>query len=144
MRYIERVSKEFISIFLISSLLLLNAFMPSAILAENINLPASISDVSNTFSEKYCMAISQGVDPEKAGETAAKEIVRGLIFSPVIKQIMDIPKEELASSLSMNIYDNCGDDLEVTEQELNDYLVKFANRDRGQPEPKPFKPFGIG
>ena len=34
--------------------------------------------------------------------------------------------------------------LNISEQELNDYLVKLANRDREQSEPKPFKPFANG
>ena len=120
------------------------SLLPSTIFAKDLDLTSSIDELSTTFSNKFCVEIAEGINPENAGEIAAKEMVKGLIFSPVLKEVMAIPKEVLASSLSRNIYSGCGDQLEISEQELNDYLVKLADRDREQSDPKPFKPFGIG
>ena len=69
-------------------------------------------------------------------------MIKGMIFSPFLKEIMAVPKDDLALSISKNIFDSCGNELEVSEQELNNYLVNLANREPAQPQP--FKPFGIG
>ena len=41
---------------------------------------------------------------------------------------MSAPKEDLAASLSNNIFDGCGNDLGGTKEELDDYLVQLANK----------------
>ena len=45
-----------------------------------------------------------------------------------MKELMSAPKEELAASLSNNIFDGCGNDLGSTKEELDDYLVQLANK----------------
>ena len=45
-----------------------------------------------------------------------------------MKEIMSAPKEDLAASLSNNIFDGCGNDLGGTKEELDDYLVQLANK----------------
>ncbi len=99
--------------------------MPS-IAIEEIGISPSILKVSETFSENFCIFINNGLSPEKAGESAAKKMARGLIFSPVISEIMEAPKESIASTLSQNIFSRCGESIGVTEQELNDYIVQLA------------------
>ena len=144
MRMIQNFLKQCISMLLASIVLLSSTLLPSQIFAQEIDLPPAVAELSKTFSEKFCVGVAEGINPENAGEIAAKEMVKGLIFSTVLKEVMAIPKDDLALSLSTNIYSGCGDQLEISEQELKTYLVKFADRDREQSEPKPFKPFGIG
>ena len=96
--------------------------------ASTADLSPAVSEVSKNFSEKFCTSIGNGLTPEKAGESVASQLSKGLLFSPVMKEIMSSPKEDLASSLSNNIFDGCGNDLRVTKEELDDYLVQLANK----------------
>ena len=41
---------------------------------------------------------------------------------------MSAPKEDLAASLSNNIFNECGDALEGTKAQLDDYLVQLAQK----------------
>ena len=99
-----------------------------ATFASNADLSPAVSDVSKNFSEKFCSSIGNGLTPEKAGESAAAQLSKGLLFSPLMKEIMSVPKEDLAASLSNNIFDGCGNDLGGTKEELDDYLVRLANK----------------
>ena len=96
--------------------------------ASTADLSPAVSEVSKNFSEKFCTSIGNGLTPEKAGESAAAQLSKGLLFSPVMKEIMSAPKEDLAASLSNNIFDGCGNDLGGTKEELDDYLVQLANK----------------
>ena len=96
--------------------------------ASTADLSPAVSEVSKNFSEKFCTSIGNGLTPEKAGESAAAQLSKGLLFSPVMKEIMSAPKEDLAASLSNNIFDGCGNDLGGTREELDDYLVQLANK----------------
>ena len=96
--------------------------------ASTADLSPAVSEVSKNFSEKFCTSIGNGLTPEKAGESAASQLSKGLLFSPVMKEIMSAPKEDLAASLSNNIFDGCGNDLGGTREELDDYLVQLANK----------------
>ena len=99
-----------------------------ATFASTADLSPAVSEVSKNFSEKFCTSIGNGLTPEKAGESAAAQLSKGLLFSPVMKEIMSAPKEDLAASLSNNIFDGCGNDLGSTKEELDDYLVQLANK----------------
>ena len=101
---------------------------PVVTFASIADLSPAVSDVSKNFSEKFCTSIGNGLTPEKAGESAAAQLSKGLLFSPVMKEIMSAPKEDLAASLSNNIFDGCGNDLGGTKEELDDYLVQLANK----------------
>ena len=103
-------------------------FAPVATYASAADLAPALSDVSKNFSEKFCTSIGNGLTPEKAGESTAAQLSKGLLFSPVMKEIMSAPKEDLAASLSNNIFDGCGNDLGGTKEELDDYLVQLANK----------------
>ena len=96
--------------------------------ASTADLSPAVSEVSKNFSEKFCTSIGNGLTPEIAGESAAAQLSKGLLFSPVMKEIMSAPKEDLAASLSNNIFDRCGNDLGGTKEELDDYLVQLANK----------------
>jgi len=101
---------------------------PAEIFASTEGLSPALSDLSKKFSEKFCKSVGNGMTPKKAGETAAAEISKGLLFSPVLNEIMSAPKEDLAAALSNNIFDGCGNDLEGTKEELDDYLAQLANK----------------
>ena len=96
--------------------------------ASTADLSPAVSDVSKNFSEKFCTSIGNGLSPEKAGESAAAQLSKGLLFSPVMKEIMSAPKEDLAASLSNNIFDGCGSDLGGSKEELDDYLTQLAKK----------------
>ena len=104
------------------------AIFPIAEYASSSDLSPAVSEVSQKFAKKFCTSIENGMTPEKAGETAAAQLSKGLLFSPVMKEIMSAPKDDLAVSLSKNIFDGCGNDLGGTQEELDDYLVKLANK----------------
>ncbi len=99
-----------------------------ATVASTADLSPAVSEISKNFSEKFCTSIRNGLTPEKAGESTAAQLSKGLLFSPVMKEIMSAPKEDLAASLSNNIFDGCGNDLGGTKEELDDYLVQLANK----------------
>ena len=103
-------------------------FAPVASVASSSDLSPAVSEVSKNFSEKFCTSIANGLNPEKAGERAAAQLSKALLFSPVMKDIMSAPKEDLAASLSNNIFDGCGNDLGGTKEELDDYLVHLAKK----------------
>ena len=106
---------------------------PVATFSSVADLSPSVSDLSKDFSEKFCTAIGNGMTSEKAGESAASQLSKGLLFSPVMKEIMSAPKEDLAASLSNNIFDGCGNDLGGTKEELDVYLVQLANKVPSKP-----------
>ncbi len=101
---------------------------PFAMVASAADLSPAVSDVSKKFSEKFCTSVRKAMSPEKAGQTAAAQLSQSLFFSPVMDEIMSTPKEDLAASLSNNIFDGCGNDLGGTKEELDDYLAQLANR----------------
>ena len=103
-------------------------FAPVASVASSSDLSPAVSEVSKNFSEKFCTSIANGLNPEKAGERAAAQLSKALFFSPLMKEIMSAPKEDLAASLSNNIFDGCGNDLGGTREELDVYLVQLANK----------------
>ncbi len=92
------------------------------------DLSPAVSDVTRKFSKNFCTSIGKGVTPEKAGESAAVQLSTSLFFSPVMDEIMSAPKEDLAISLSNNIFDGCGNELGGTKEELDDFLIQLANK----------------
>ena len=101
---------------------------PIATFASAADLSPAVSDLSKKFSIKFCKSIGKGLTPEKAGQSAAVQLSQGLLFSPVMNEIMSAQKEDLAASLSKNIFDGCGNDLGGTKEELDDYLAQLANK----------------
>ena len=104
--------------------------------ASAAELSPAVSDVTKKFSEKFCMSIGKGMTPEKAGESAAAQLApqltKGFFFSPVMDEIMAAPKEDLATSVSNNIFEGCGNELGGTREELDNYLAQLANKIPGK------------
>ncbi|WP_269622632.1 hypothetical protein [Prochlorococcus marinus] len=101
---------------------------PFAAFASTTDLSPKITALSKNFSQKFCTSIGVGMTPEKAGETAATQLSKGLLFSPLMTEIMSASKEDLAASLSQNIFEECGNELGGTKEELNTYLSQLANK----------------
>ncbi len=115
--------------FLLACLITTTFFLtPIVTLASAADLSPAVSDLSKQFSEKFCTSIQKGGTPEKAGQSAAVQLSQGILFSPIMNEIMSAPKEDLAASLSNNISDRCGNDLGGTKEELHDYLAQLANK----------------
>ena len=49
-----------------------------------------------------------------------------------MNEIMDAPKEDLAASVSNNIFEGCGNELGGTKEELDNYLALLANKIPGK------------
>lgn len=109
---------------------------PFALYASAADLSPAVSDVTKKFSEKFCISIGKGMTPEKAGESAAAQLApqltKGFFFSPVMDEIMASPKEDLATSVSNNIFEGCGKKLGGTKEELDNYLAQLANKIPGK------------
>ncbi|WP_225866214.1 hypothetical protein [Prochlorococcus marinus] len=101
---------------------------PVVILASTAELSPTVSDISKQFSEKFCASIGNGITPEKAGEVAATQLSKNLLFTPAMKEIISAPKEELAASLSKNIFDGCGNALGPTKEKVNDYIAQLTKK----------------
>jgi len=143
MATINNLTRKFISMF-ITSLVLAFAVLPACpSYADAFDLPPSVIDIASTFSDKYCIAISDGVSAEKAGEVAARQMITGLMFSGVIKEVMDAPKEDIASLLAADIYDGCGSDIGISRKELNSYIVDLANNGPSQSQSRSFNPSAL-
>ena len=131
-----------ISSFAMTLILLISLVLP--VYAVGPDKPSSVSEVVDDFSNKFCVQISKGETTEGAGKLAAKEMIQGLMFSPVLKEIMATPQEEIVASLSTQISLGCGQDLGVTEVELNDYLLNMASNRSTKPHYDPLKQLGVG
>jgi hypothetical protein len=70
-------------------------------------------------------------------------MITGLMFSGVIKEVMDAPKEDIASLLAADIYDGCGSDIGISKNELNSYIVDLANNGPIQSQSRPFNPSAL-
>jgi len=102
--------------------------VPVTTFAANSDISPELLDVSKNFSEKFCTSIENGVTPEKAAESAANQLAKGLLFSPFMDEIMSTPKDAMAASLSTNILDGCGDDIGVAKEDLDVYLARLAQK----------------
>ena len=146
MKFVYALLKICTSIVLPLILLFSSALFPAATFATDIEFSPAVSEVVHNFSGKYCLAISNGRDPEEAAEVASRQMISGLIFSGVLKEVMSISRVEMASVVTTEIFSTCGSDLSISQQDLNDYLVELAESDESQAksQPKPFNPFGMG
>lgn len=115
---------------LLLSCLIATAFFLSPInsFVSAADLSPAVSDITMKFSEKFCKSISKGMTFEKAGESAAIQLSTTLYFSPILNEIMSAPKEDLATSLSNNIFEECPKELEGTKEKLDNYLGQLATK----------------
>ena len=119
-------------------------FFPAASYAIDSQVSPAVSSLVNSFSKQFCVSVSEGGNVEDAAEGAARKMIRGLVFSGDLKEVMSVPRDDMARFVATSIFDQCGDQTGITLQELNDYLIKLAENDPSQSQPKPFKPFGVG
>ena len=123
--------------FLLACLISVTFFLVAvASYASTADLSPAISDITKKFSEKFCTSIGKGMTPEKAGESASAQLLpqltKGFFFSPVMDEIMAAPKNDLAASVSHNIFEGCGNKLGGTKEELDNYLAQLANKIPGK------------
>ncbi len=111
--------------FLLTTILTLT---PYATFGSTADLSPAVSGLTKQFSEKFCTSIAKGLTPEKAGETSAIQISKVIYFSPVMNEIMSASREDLAASLSNNIFDGCGNDLGGSKEELDNYIAKLVTK----------------
>ncbi len=107
---------------------IISLLTPVIMFSSTIDLSPDLDDLSMKFSNNFCRSIENGIPPEKAGEKAAIQLTKGLLFSPIINEIMSAPKEDLVASLSNNIYDKCGNNLGSSKEELDSYLAQYAGK----------------
>jgi len=123
----QNLLKPVLSVFL-SSILLTSSFLsPAPVFANGPGLPPPISDLAKTFSNKYCGAISDGNSSETAAKGAGSEMIAGLVFSGALKELRSIPRQEMVSSLDAMIIDRCGEEIEISEQELDKQMLELAD-----------------
>ncbi|WP_320674157.1 hypothetical protein [Prochlorococcus sp. MIT 1341] len=131
------------SIVLIFSILISCCLLtiPTKVIAASNDYSPQISNLVNQFSEAYCSSILEVKDSEKAVKVAIRSMIRDLVFSGDLKQIMLLPKEEMAEFVSGSIFGICGDSINNSRQELTAYFVELSDSAQTRPTPKPFKPF---
>ena len=146
MHLIHNLLKSWISFILTSCLALSLVLFPGALLSADIQLPADVSALAKKFSANYCSTLPTIGDPKKAVKVTARQMISELIFSGMMKKLMLVPKEDMATFVSTEIFDQCGSDLSISQKELNSYLFELAaiDADQRQSQPQPFKPFGVG
>ena len=137
MKLIHIVLHSFASISLVCIVSFLSVLFPSALFAIDEDFTPAVSEVVMSFSAKYCAALSNGGEPEKAAEVASRQMISGLVFSGVLKEVMSVPKDDMASFVASEIFDECGQDLSITQQDLNDYLVELADSGEAQRHSQP-------
>ena len=146
MKPIRTFWNSWVSIFLVITVLFSSLLFPSMLFAKDVEFTPVVTDVVKSFSSKYCVAISNGSAPQEAAETSSRQMISSLIFSGALKEVMSVPKDNMASFVATEIFDTCGSDLSISQQDLNDYLVELAEsgETQTQSQPQPFKPFGVG
>ncbi|MFL0769397.1 MAG: hypothetical protein AB8B36_05985 [Prochlorococcus sp.] len=137
---VQHLLKPLLSVFL-STILLISSFIVQApVFANGPGLSPPISDLAKTFSKKYCAATSDGISSEAAAKVAAGEMIGGLIFSGDLQKLKSIPQQDMVSSLVLMIIDSCGEEIEISEQELYEQMDALASVGLGGPRSKSFDP----
>ncbi len=145
MKLTHKVLNSLVSIAVTFIFCLPLTLFPLSVSAENVHLASEVSDVVKSFSQKYCVTISNGDEPQNAIQVVSRQMISGLIFSGVLKEVMSVPKDDMAFALTSAIFDGCGSELAISREELNDYLIQLAEKgtEQAESEPRPFKPFGM-
>ena len=139
----RNLSKYFLSIFLASILLCASVLSPPQALADDFELSPAVSEVGETFSDKYCVAIADGSPADQAALVAGRQMISSLMRSGALKEVMAVPKEDMSSFIASNIFETCGDDIGVSELELNASILNLANQGPSQSQNKPFNPSSL-
>ena len=138
--------KSFICLFLFCIALLAPLLAPPIGYANDLGITPTVAEVVEGYTNKYCLEIANGRNPKMAAEVASRQMISGLIFSGALKEVMALPKEEMAAFVASKIFYECGSDIVISQQDLNEYLIELADtgNNQDQSEPQPFKPFGMG
>ena len=139
----RNLSKYCLSIFLAAILLFSFVLSPPPAFADDFELSPAVSEVGETFSEKYCVAISDGSPADQAVLVAGRQMISSLMRSGALKEVMAVPKEDMASFIASNIFETCGDNIGVSESELNASILNLANQGPRQAQAKPFNPSSL-
>ena len=143
MNQMRNLSQYFLSIFLAAILLFASVLSPPPAFADDFELSPAVSVVGETFSDKYCVAISDGSPADQAALVAGRQMISSLMRSGALKEVMAVPKEDMASFIASNIFETCGDNIGVSELELNASILNLANQGPSQSQNKPFNPSSL-
>ena len=83
-------------------------------------------NASNVFAERFCTATENGISTETAMKVASRKTISSFIFSPNLKDILDIPKDELVTNISKTILEKCKDEKRFSKAELEVHLIELA------------------
>ncbi len=144
MTFLRKSLMKWLSIFFGLVTLFFFAFTPTSVIALDSSLSPEVIDVVTIFSGKFCTSVSKGNSAEDASKGAIREMISSLIFSGLLKELMLIPKEEMAFYVASTVFNKCGNDIAISQEEYNKYLLVLADDGPSQRSPKPFQPFGIG
>ena len=139
----RNLSKCFFPIFLAAILLFASVISPPAAFAYDFELSPAVSEVGETFSDKYCVAIADGSPADQAALVAGRQMISSLMRSGALKEVMAVPKEDMASFIASNIFETCGDNIGISELELNASILDLANQGPRQSQAKPFNPSSL-
>ncbi|HJN34471.1 MAG TPA: hypothetical protein QF700_10175 [Prochlorococcus sp.] len=139
----RNLSKYFLSIFLATVLLFSSILTSPPAFANDFELSPAVSEIGETFSDKYCVAISDGSTADKAALVAGRQMISSLMRSGALKEVMAVPKEDMASFIAKNIFEVCGDNIGISEIELNASILNLANQGPSQSQSKPFNPSSL-
>ena len=143
MNLMRNLSKYFLPLFLVTILLFSSVLTPPPAFANDFELSPVVSEIGETFSDKYCVAISDGSSADKAALVAGRQMISSLMRSGALKEVMAVPKEDMASFIASNIFETCGDNIGVSELELNAAILNLANQGPRQSQAKPFNPSSL-
>ena len=141
---IRKLLEKFAYLLIVLLVTLSISLAPYVTYAGALEITPAISNVVTGFSEKLCFSVAQGKTTEDATESVIREMVRGLIFSGALKEIMSVPQEDMTEILSTSVFNKCGTVIEPSKEQFNYYLLKLAKKGSAESELKPFKPFGLG
>ncbi len=141
---IKHLLRKALCLFFPLALLCVLFLSPAKSFANSSEFSPEVTSVVETFSERFCLSINQGESPENAARKSVRSIIGGLISSSTFKEVIDTPKEDMALFVANNIFNQCGDEIKISQEEMNSYLLSLSNNNPSGSTPKPFKPFGIG
>ena len=139
----RNLSKYFLPNFLAAILLFVPLLSPPSAFADDFELSPAASEIGETFSDKYCVAISNGSPADQAALVAGRQMISSLMRSGALKEVMAVPKEDMASFIASNIFETCGGDIGISELELNASILNLANQGPRQSQAKPFNPSSL-
>ena len=81
------------TIFLSAILLFASVLSPPPAFADDFELSPAVSEVGETFSDKYCVAISDGSPADQAALVAGRQMISSLMRSGALKKSWQFQKK---------------------------------------------------